>query len=115
LRDDGSYKPSYLTYATLIRQLDGMRRCDRVTNPDPNVRVYLWRRDASQQSGVLTAWAVDDENGKHPTLGVDVGRCEVTDAFGATRQVELTKATALSIFPMYISAVDQSRVTLQAR
>lgn len=114
LRDDGSYKPSYLSYGTLIRQLDGMTRCDRVANADPNLRVYLWRKDAAEKSGVLTAWAVE-ESVQGVTLGLDLGQREVTDAFGATRHIELTKATPLSIFPMYISGVDVARVTLQAR
>jgi hypothetical protein len=84
-----------------------------VAHADPNVRAYLWRKDADKKSGVLTAWAVEAEAGRAPTLGLDLGLREVTDAFGAMRQIKLTKATPLSIFPIYVPEVDLAAVTLE--
>ena len=48
IRDDQSLKPSWFTYATLIRQLDGVtERMSKIAFPDSNVRAYLWKRGAS--------------------------------------------------------------------
>ena len=44
VRNDGSYKPSWFTFATLIRQLDGVSEGHRLLHPNPNVRLYSWTR-----------------------------------------------------------------------
>jgi hypothetical protein len=46
---------------------------------------------------------------------LDLGRSTVTDAFGASREVELSRETPLSIFPIYAAGVDAARVTLQTK
>lgn len=98
-RDDGSLKPSWFTYATLIRQLDGVKAGRRLPHPDANARLYLWTRPDG--TAVLTAWAVDGP----ATLGVDLGKCVVTDSFGARREVELGKGTPVTMFPIYMTDV----------
>ena len=57
MRDDGSLKPAWFTYATLIRALDGVKTgALRLPDPDPNVRLYAWTRGTET---ILSAWAVD--------------------------------------------------------
>ena len=96
LRDDGSMKPSWLTYATLIRQLDGVQGgAVKLPYKDKNVRLYAWK--AGSQT-VLTAWTIEGE-GK---LDVNLGRATATDAFGHRREMDLTKGLPLSAFPVYV-------------
>lgn len=98
VRDDGSLKPSWFTYATLIRQLDGVDKgALRLPYSDPNVRLYAWTRG---KETILTAWTIENP----ATLRLQLGQCTVTDAFGATRQ---TKAGDLpiSMFPVYIRGI----------
>lgn len=103
LRDDGSRKPSWQSYATLIRALDGATHGRRVPHPDANVRVYVWARPGG---AVLTAWAIDG----NARLGLDLGKCVVTDAFGGRSEQSVGKDTPLSIFPIYLGAADGNRV-----
>ena len=104
VRDDGTIRPSWFTYATLIRALDGVTSGKRVPHPDPNVRVYAWEK--ADGMVVLSAWTVDGE-GK---LGVDLGRCTLTDAFGARHEQEVGKETRLTEFPVYVEGIRDPQV-----
>jgi hypothetical protein len=96
LRDDGSMKPSWLTYATLIRELDGVQGgAIKLPTKDANVRVLAWKNGSQT---ILTAWTIEGE-GK---LDANLGRATVTDAFGHRRQMDLSQGLPLSIFPTYI-------------
>lgn len=99
MRDDGSLRASYFTIATLIRQLHGVTdtRVPRLPAADPKVWMYLWKRPGGD---VLTAWAP----GGGATLGIDLGRCKVTSAFGAVSEEEVTRNFPLGDFPVYISS-----------
>ncbi len=102
LRDDGSYKPSFLTYATLIRELDGVRGgAVKLPQADKNVRLYLWKRG---DAAILTAWTIEGE-GK---LDLNLGRATVTDAFGRRQTADLTGGVALSVFPIYIRDISNA-------
>jgi hypothetical protein len=96
LRDDGTYKPSWFTYATLIRELDGARggaMC--LPYPDKNVRLYKWQ---AGEKTILTAWTIEG-TGK---LNLNLGNASVTDAFGGRRARDLREGLELSVFPVYI-------------
>jgi hypothetical protein len=96
LRDDGTYKPSWFTYATLIRELDGARGgAVRLPYPDKNVRLYKWQVG---KKSVLTAWVIEG-TGK---LNLNLGKATVTDAFGRRQSLDLTQGFDLSVFPVYI-------------
>lgn len=96
LRDDGSCKPSFLTYATLIRELDGVTApAVRLPWPDKHVRLYGWRRG---DECLLTAWTIEGE----AKLDLNLGRATVTDAFGYRRTEDLAAGLRLSVFPVYI-------------
>jgi len=100
LRNDGSIRPSFFTVATQIRQLDGAieTRVPRLLTDNPGVWMYFWKRTGGD---VLTAWAP-----KEPAkLGIDLGRCLVTGAFGAENEMEVTKDFPLGMFPVYISKI----------
>ena len=103
LRDDGSMKPSWVTYATLVRQLDGVQgRAVKLPYPDPNVRLYAWQRNGRT---LLTAWTIEGE----AKLDLNLGRATVTDAFGRRREMDLTRGLGLSVFPAYIGDVSDPR------
>ncbi len=96
LRDDGTYKPSWFTYATLIRELDGVRGgAVRLPYPDKNVRLYKWQ---AGEETILTAWVIEG-TGK---LNLNLGKATVTDAFGGRRALDLGGGLDLSVFPVYI-------------
>jgi hypothetical protein len=97
IRDDDSLKPAYFTYATLIRQLDGItERALRVPFDDENVRVYLWKHG---DKALVAAWAVQGA----ATLKAPLGRCTLTDAFGASRATDVKDALDLTDFPVYLT------------
>ncbi|MGO9113293.1 MAG: discoidin domain-containing protein [Thermoguttaceae bacterium] len=97
IRDDGSLKPSWFTYATLIRQLDGVtERATKVPFDDSNVRVYLWKRG---DKTIVTAWAIQDT----AMLNIPLGRATITDAFGNSRQVDSAGPLLLTEFPLYLT------------
>ena len=103
LRDDGSMKPSWVTYATLIRQLDGVQGgAIRLPYKDNNVRLYAWQRGAER---ILTAWTIEGP----AKLDVDLGHATVTDAFGRQREMDLAHGLALSEFPVYLRNVSDLR------
>jgi hypothetical protein len=96
LRNDNTKKPSWFTYATLIRQMDGVTSGVRLPVPDPNVRVYAWTRG---KDTVVSAWTIDGT----ANLDLKLGQSTITDAFGSTRRVDLNGNLTLSVFPIYIS------------
>ena len=98
VRDDGSLKPSWFTYATLIRQLDGVtERPLKMTFADPNLRAYLWARGRQR---ILTAWAIQGR----AALDLPPGRCTLTDAFGASKALDpASGAVELTEFPIYLT------------
>ena len=108
IRDDGSLKPSWFTYATLIRQLDGVtERAAKVPFEDSNVRVYLWKRGAQ---AIVTAWAIVAQASSLPfpvgqasSLSFPLGRCTLTDAFGHSRTVDGQRPLELTEFPIYLT------------
>lgn len=99
LRDDGSYKPSYSTYATLIRELDGVTgAARRLPIPDSNVRCYAWHRGSET---ILTAWTVNGAG----VLPMDLGAATVTDSFGYRRRMDLAHGVAVGPYPIYIRGI----------
>jgi hypothetical protein len=94
-RNDGALKPSWFTYATLIRHLDGVSKGVRLPHPNPNVRLYLWTRG---KESVLSAWTVDGDG----ELGLDLGAATIVDAFGAERKAPANAKLPLSPFPVYL-------------
>ncbi len=105
LRNDLSLRPSFFTVANQTRQLEGAMetRVPRLRTEDPDVWMYYWNRP---QGGVLTAWA-PNENSK---LGLDLGKCLVTNAFGGETEMEVTKDFPLGMFPVYISKIGNMAV-----
>ena len=96
LRDDGSIKPSFNTYGTLIRQFQNVQGSARlIPQPDKNVRLYAWNDNGKT---LLTAWAIQDQG----EIKMDLGKAHATDAFGFESEVDLSKGVKLSIFPVYI-------------
>ena len=96
LRDDLSRRPSWYTYATLIRQLQGATPECRLPHKDDNVWLQTWRRDGKT---MLMAYCVTGE----AKLGVELGKATVTDAFGGVTRVDSTRELPLGEFPLYIS------------
>ncbi|HEY3333109.1 MAG TPA: hypothetical protein VGK19_23955 [Capsulimonadaceae bacterium] len=96
-RNDGSLKPSWFTYATLIRQLDRVTSGTRLPYPDPNVRLYAWKRGAET---IVTGWTVEGA----AEIPMSLGACTVTDAFGSASQRNLT-TLPLTIYPVYITNI----------
>jgi hypothetical protein len=111
LRDDGTFKPSFLTYATLIRELDGVQgRAVKLPYADKNVRLYAWQ---CGKETMLTAWTIEGD-GK---LDLDLGQATVIDAFGHRQERNLSSGLALSPYPVYIRDISNGRAvrSLQAR
>lgn len=100
LDNDEQLRPSWLTFATLIRELNGAGVGDslQLPYPDKNVRVYLWKTD---HGPVLTAWAI--EGGA--TVNLDLGKVTRTDAFGHKTEVDMNGQWSVGDFPIYISGV----------
>jgi hypothetical protein len=97
IRDDDSLKPAWFTYATVIRQLDGVtQRALKVPFEDENVRVYLWKRG---EKPIVTAWAIEGT----AKLNLPLGRCTVTDAFGASQAADIRQPLDLTDFPVYLT------------
>ncbi len=100
-RNDNSKKPAWFTYATLIRQLDGVSSGVRLPNADPNVRVYAWTRGTQT---VVSAWTIDGT----ANLDLKLGQSTITDAFGNTRRANINGDLKLSVFPTYISTFENA-------
>ncbi|WP_309397942.1 GH39 family glycosyl hydrolase [Cerasicoccus maritimus] len=108
IRNDGSLRASFFTMATLIRQMDGVTapRSYRLLTDDPDVWIYLWR----EPNGYFLSAHVP--KGVAP-LGLDLGECEVTNAFGGVAKVDLTADYQLSDFPIYIRSIEKQGVVDQ--
>lgn len=99
LRNDETLKPSWFTYATLIRELDSVKaKAIRLLYPDPNVFLYAWTRGAET---ILSAWAIEGT----ANLNLKLGNSTVTDAFGNARQQNIAGTLPLSVFPVYIKNI----------
>ncbi len=100
---DRSLKPAWFTYATAIRELEGFKGPARRLPAADNARVYLWEQG---DRILVTAWAVTGS----AELGLNVGHCEIADAFGGKSKVEKQGPIALSEFPIYIRAFEDPAV-----
>jgi hypothetical protein len=95
MRTDASLKPSFFTYATLIREMDGIEGgALRLKAAGDNVRVYAWNRAGKT---MLSAWAIE---GTAP-FPLRLGIARVTDSFGFRREID-TAGLMLTVFPVYI-------------
>ncbi len=101
IRNDGTLRPAYFTYATLIRQFDGVaeNRIPRLRTPDPDVWMYQFERNGGK---VLVAWTT----GEKADLGLDLCKCQVTGAFGGLTEQEVGPGFQLSMFPVYINSME---------
>jgi len=102
LNNDFTEKPSWFTFGTLVRQFRNVQG-GAARLPHANESVWLLKWDDGGKP-LLTAWAVEDT----ARLGIDLGPCEVTDAFGARSVVKHTADLALTPFPLYIRKMDAS-------
>ncbi|MBA3685575.1 MAG: hypothetical protein H0W72_10100, partial [Planctomycetes bacterium] len=97
LRNDNSVRPSWITMATMIRQLQGFEgRAVRLPSTDPNVWMLLWE-DGKRR--VVTAWTLEGTT----KLGVELGKAEVCDAFGRKTQAKTTAEVVLGYAPTYLT------------
>jgi predicted NUDIX family NTP pyrophosphohydrolase len=99
MRDDDSFRASWFTYATLIRQFQGVKpgRAWRIAHPSPDVWLHVWERDGAP---LVTAWSV----GGDVELGLDLGECEVVDAFGHAERRDAA-TLQLGYYPQYIGKI----------
>lgn len=102
VRDDNSLKPSWFTYATLIRQLNKITDGMRLPYPDENIRLYLWKKE---DEIILSAWTV---TGK-AELKLKLGKSKFVDSFGFESKVEKGEIIKLGIFPIYISDISDTK------
>ncbi|MEX2673515.1 MAG: hypothetical protein WD294_15560 [Phycisphaeraceae bacterium] len=98
LRDDRSYKPSWFSVATLIRQLGDADDFHRLPHPDDDIYLYAWRRDGGW---IVAAWCIQGE--KH--LNLDWGGATITDTFGGVTTFGETNVLTLSELPVYLSEI----------
>ncbi len=103
IRNDQTLYPAWFTYATMVRQLDGVTGRALRVPADDNVRAYLWKRG---DKAVVTAWTIKGPG----ELKAALGRCTITDAFGAARPADVVQGLALSEFPVYISDFGDAEV-----
>lgn len=97
MRSDGTPKPSFFSYATLIRQFDGVEGdAHRIITGDNNVRLYAWKKGTDT---ILTGWTVD---GTAP-FPLNLGKANIVDTFGGSQQGVDTATLKLTAFPIYIS------------
>ena len=96
LRNDFTRRPSWYTYATLIRRLHGATPDAQLRLAADNAWAYTWNRDGRL---LLTAWTVTGT----AQLNLELGKATVTDAFGKSRTVNGTADLRLTEFPLYIS------------
>lgn len=99
IRNDGSLKPSWFTYATLIRMLEGASEGRRIVQADPNIQVYTWKRDGK---ALVAVWTIDGQ----AKLPLHLGHCKVTDAFGYSQTIEVNKDLAIGMFPQYLTEIE---------
>nr|WP_234043862.1 hypothetical protein [Cerasicoccus arenae] len=96
LDNDLQPRPAFLTYATLIRVMDGVEHFFQVPHADENVRVYGAVKNGQL---ILAAWAIEDT----APLGINLGEGQVTDSFGHTGMKQVGTSFPLNIFPTYFS------------
>ena len=102
LRNDGSVRPSWLTMATMIRQLQGFNgRALRLPSDDPRVWMYLWE-DGHRK--LITAWRYEGTS----KLGIDLGTTTDCDGFGRCTAPADTAGIVLSELPTYITVTKPS-------
>lgn len=102
LRNDMSRKPSWYTYAALIRQLEEATPGNRLPHPSSDVWLQTWERNGAK---MLMAYCIDGEE----ELDIELGWATVTDAFGGKRTVDSTKGLVLSEFPVYITRMKNEK------
>jgi len=100
LRNDFTEKPSWFTFGTLVRQFKKVRgRAMRLPHKDENVWLLKWNEGGKP---LLTAWTVDG----NAQLGLNLGPCKITDAFGAKFEPENTSQLEITPYPIYIRNMD---------
>ncbi len=100
LRDDFTEKPSWFTFGTLVRQFKDVKgKAVRLPHPDKNVWLLKWNQG---DEPLLTAWTVEGK----ARFGLNLGPCEITDAFGATFEPENTSQLEITPYPIYIRNMD---------
>ena len=96
LRDDNTLRPAWLTVATMIRQMQGLRgRALRLPTDDPNVWLLLWREGGRR---LVVAWTL----GGPRKLGVDLGAAHGCDGFGLKAAAAGTAGEVLTSVPRYL-------------
>ncbi|MDA3875118.1 MAG: hypothetical protein PF795_14310 [Kiritimatiellae bacterium] len=99
LDEDARPKGSFLSYATLIRVMDGATGYTRLPHPNPNV----WMVGAIKDSKpVIAAWAIEGEE----SLDLAFGSAQVTDTFGHSMEQDVSSDFRLTIFPQYLESMD---------
>ena len=102
LRDDFTEKPSWFTFGTLVRQFKKVKgRAVRLPHKDENVWLLKWNESGKP---LLTAWTVEG----NARLGLNLGPCKITDAFGGTFESENTSQLEITPLPIYIRNMDAS-------
>jgi len=100
LRDDFTEKPSWFTFGTLVRQFKNVKgQAVRLPHKDENVWLLKWNEG---DKPLLTAWTVDGV----AKLGLNLGPCKITDAFGARLDAEHTAELEITPWPVYIRNMD---------
>ena len=99
IRNDGSLKPSWFTYATLIRMLEGDPRGAQVELAEKNLQAYAWTREGKP---VLAVWTVE----KDARLPLKLGRCRLTDAFGHGEDIVANGDLPVNDFPQYLTDIE---------
>lgn len=95
LRNDYSRRPSWYTYATLIRQLQDCQPGVRLPTDDKRTWLHTWHNG---DETLVMAWR---SQGEAP-LGIELGACQITDAFGNTSELSVTSQLVLTEFPVYL-------------
>jgi hypothetical protein len=102
LRDDFSEKPSWFTFGTLVRQFRRVQSgAVRLPHDDERIWLLQWNDGGNP---LLTAWTVEGS----ARLGLELGRCTITDAFGARLRVKQTRDVTVTPFPLYIRGMEAS-------
>jgi len=100
LRNDGSVRPSWITTATVIRQLQGFEgKAIRLPHADPNVWLLAWHDD---QRFIVAAWTIGTPV-KIDSLFEQKDVIGMVDAFGHSIAGQPEPTTIeLSEFPCYV-------------
>lgn len=100
LRNDFTEKPSWFTFGTLVRQFKKVRGgAVRLPHKDENVWLLKWNEG---DKPLLTAWTVAG----NARLGLNLGPCKITDAFGGTFEPDNTAGLEITPLPIYIRNMD---------